>query len=184
MRTIWAGLAASCAVAITACSSNPSAEQTAAKVEDRQPVTQAQAVPQAPVAAVDLTSVRPASASSALKDPNNILSKRSVFFEYDSFVIRDEFKPLVEAHARYLRDNGSARMLIQGNTDERGSREYNLALGQKRADALKKMLLLLGAREEQIESVSLGEEKPRAQGGDAAAHAQNRRDDILYAGEY
>ena len=83
MRTIWAGLAASCAVAITACSSNPSAEQTVAKVEDRQPVTQAQAVPQGPVVAV-----RPASATSALKDPNNILSKRSVFFEYDSFVDR------------------------------------------------------------------------------------------------
>ena len=74
-------------------------------------------------------------------------------------------------------------MLIQGNTDERGSREYNLALGQRRADAMKQMLLLLGAKEVQIESVSLGEEKPRAQGSTEEVYAQNRRGDILYAGE-
>jgi peptidoglycan-associated lipoprotein len=75
-------------------------------------------------------------------------------------------------------------MLVQGNTDERGSREYNIALGQKRSEALKRMLILLGAKEEQIESVSLGEEKPRAEGHDEAAWAQNRRSDILYQGEY
>ena len=74
--------------------------------------------------------------------------------------------------------------MIQGNTDERGSREYNIALGQKRADAMKRMLLLLGAREEQVESVSLGEEKPKAQGSSEEAYAENRRDDILYGGEY
>jgi peptidoglycan-associated lipoprotein len=75
-------------------------------------------------------------------------------------------------------------MMIQGNTDERGSREYNLALGQKRAEAVKKTLLLLGAREEQLESVSLGEEKPRNSGHDEAAWAENRRDDMLYSGEF
>jgi peptidoglycan-associated lipoprotein len=75
-------------------------------------------------------------------------------------------------------------MLIQGNTDERGSREYNVALGQRRSDGVKKMLLLLGAKEAQIESVSLGEEKPRAEGHDEAAWSQNRRSDILYSGEY
>jgi peptidoglycan-associated lipoprotein len=75
-------------------------------------------------------------------------------------------------------------MLIQGNTDERGSREYNIALGQRRSDGVKRMLLLLGAREDQVESVSLGEEKPRAQGASEDAWTQNRRSDILYQGEY
>ncbi len=75
-------------------------------------------------------------------------------------------------------------MLIQGNTDERGSREYNLALGQKRAEAVKKQLILLGAREEQVESVSLGEEKPKNPGQNEAAWAENRRGDMLYSGEF
>ncbi len=123
------------------------------------------------------------SASSALRDPNNILSKRSVYFDYDSFVVKDEYKPLVEAHARWLQAHSDARMTIQGNTDERGSREYNIALGQKRADALKRMMVLLGARDGQIETVSFGKEKPKNPGHDEAAWAENRRDDIVYAGE-
>ena len=75
-------------------------------------------------------------------------------------------------------------MLIQGNTDDRGSREYNLALGQKRADAIKQMLTLLGAREDQVESVSLGEEKPKNEGQNETAWAENRRGDMLYSGEF
>jgi peptidoglycan-associated lipoprotein len=118
-----------------------------------------------------------------LRDPNNILSKRSVFFDYDSFVVKDEYRPLVEAHARYLQQNRNARTTVQGNTDERGSREYNIALGQKRADSVKRMMTLLGASESQIETVSFGKEKPRNPGHDEAAWAENRRDDILYAGE-
>jgi len=117
------------------------------------------------------------------RDPNNILSKRSVYFDYDSFVVKDEFRPLVEAHARYLVANRNARMTIQGNTDERGSREYNIALGQKRADAIKRTMTLLGAQEAQIETVSFGKEKPKNPGHDEAAWAENRRGDILYAGE-
>ena len=97
-----------------------------------------------------------------LKDPSSPLSKRSIFYELDQFDVKDEFRGLVEAHAKYLRENPSAHMMIQGNTDERGSREYNVALGQRRSDGVKKMLVLLGARENQIESVSLGEEKPQA----------------------
>jgi peptidoglycan-associated lipoprotein len=123
------------------------------------------------------------SASNPLRDPNNMLSKRNIYFDFDSFVVRDEFKPLVEAHARFLQQNRTARMTIQGNTDERGSREYNIALGQKRSDAVKRMMLLLGATETQIETVSFGKEKPRNPGHDEAAWAENRRDDILYAGE-
>jgi peptidoglycan-associated lipoprotein len=102
----------------------------------------------------------PGRAYPELKDPKNILSKRSVLFDYDSYVIKDQYRPLVEAHAKFLVSHPKVKMLIQGNTDERGSREYNLALGQKRADAVKKALGLLGVSEGQLESVSLGEEKP------------------------
>jgi peptidoglycan-associated lipoprotein len=120
----------------------------------------------------------------ALKDPNNILSKRSVYFDFDKFDVKAEYRPLVEAHAKFLRENPSAKMLIQGNADERGSREYNVGLGQRRSDAVKKMLTLLGAREDQIESVSLGEEKPSCSDHSEECWAKNRRDDMLYSGEY
>ena len=104
-------------------------------------------------------------------------------FGIDSYVVKDEFRSLVVAHAHYLRNNTGARVLLQGNTDERGSREYNLALGQRRADAVKYALTLSGAKEAQIESVSLGEEKPRTTGHDEASWAENRRVDIRYQGE-
>ena len=120
----------------------------------------------------------------ALTDPNNILSRRSVYFDFDQFVIKQEFIPLVEAHAAFLSQNPDMRMMIQGNTDERGSREYNLALGQKRAEALKQALVRLGARANQIESVSLGEEKPRCTERTESCFAENRRSDMLYAGEF
>ena len=116
----------------------------------------------------------------ALTDPNNILSKRSVFFDFDSFVIKQEARALVEAHARFLVQNPQMRMLIQGNTDERGSREYNLALGQKRAEAVRRALISLGVADAQIEAVSFGEEKPKASGSDEASFAENRRADIAY----
>ena len=118
-----------------------------------------------------------------LKDPANILSKRSVYFDYDQTVIRDEFKASIEAHAKYLRANRNARAIIQGNSDERGTREYNIALGQNRADAVKKLMLLLGASEAQVETVSFGKEKPRREGHDESSWAENRRGDIVYAGE-
>jgi peptidoglycan-associated lipoprotein len=114
----------------------------------------------------------------------SILSKRSVYFDYDNYEVKAEYKDLVAAHAKFLTENRQFKMLIQGNTDERGSREYNLALGQKRADAVKKMLSLLGAREDQLEAVSLGEEKPKNEGQNEAAWAENRRGDMLYSGEF
>ena len=98
--------------------------------------------------------------------------------------MKDEYRSLVEAHAKYLRENPTARMMIQGNTDERGSREYNVSLGQRRSDGVKKMLILLGARENQIESVSLGEEKPQDDGHSEQSWSKNRRSDMLYGGEY
>ena len=113
-------------------------------------------------------------------DPNNPLSKKSVFFDFDSFVVKVEYQPLIEAHGKYLAANGSRQIKIEGNTDERGGREYNLALGQKRAEAVKQRLLLMGARDAQIETVSFGEERPRATGSTEEAWAQNRRADIVY----
>ena len=88
--------------------------------------------------------------------------------------------PSIEAHARYLREHAGARLTIEGNGDERGSREYNLALGQRRAEGVRQMLKLWGAADEQVEAVSFGEEKPRAQGHDESSWAQNRRSDFVY----
>jgi peptidoglycan-associated lipoprotein len=119
----------------------------------------------------------------ALRDPNSMLSRRNIFFEYDAFVVAPEYRVLVEAHAKYLVANRGARMRIEGNTDERGSREYNLALGQRRADAVRRALVVLGANESQIETVSFGEEKPRGSGQDEGAMRENRRADLVYAGE-
>ena len=115
-----------------------------------------------------------------LNDPTSPLAKRSVYFDFDSFVIRDEFRSTVEAHAKYLQANRTRRVIIQGNTDERGSREYNLALGQKRAEAVRRALNTLGVPDNQIEAVSLGEEKPRSGGTDESAWAENRRADLVY----
>lgn len=120
---------------------------------------------------------------SQLQDPNSILSKRSIFYDFDSYTVKSEYRELVLAHARLLRDNADAKVMLQGNTDERGSREYNLALGQRRADSVKNMMTLSGARDSQIEAVSLGEEKPRSTGHSESSWAENRRTDILYRGE-
>ena len=165
------------AVLIAGCGTTGEPEQSGAPVEDRG------------AKSIEGTEVKPVTtadpmgaALAAVKQ--GVLAKRSVFFDYDSYVIKDEFKSLVEAHAQFLVANPKVKMLIQGNADERGSREYNLALGQKRAEALKKMLTLLGAREDQVEAVSLGEEKPRCSEANEGCWSQNRRDDMLYTGEF
>ena len=118
--------------------------------------------------------------SDPLMDPNSPLAKRSVFFQYDSFVVQPEYQSVVEAHARYLSANRNKRVVIEGNTDERGGREYNLALGQKRADAVRRALATLGVDDAQMESVSFGEEKPRSTGTDEPSLAENRRADLSY----
>lgn len=119
-------------------------------------------------------------AKDPVNDPNSILSKRSVYFDFDSFVIRDEFKPAVEAHGKFLANNPNRKVIIQGHTDERGGSEYNLALGQKRAEAVRRALALAGAKDSQMEAVSFGKEKPKALGSNEEAWAQNRRADIAY----
>ena len=167
---------------LAACGSQPPApEQNPAGVESRTPG--AVKIDGTPVTTVRPDTFDPTSIA-ALKDPRSPLSKRSVYFDYDSYVVKDEFQALLAAHGKFLAANAKMKMLIQGNADERGSREYNLALGQKRAEALRKMLALLGAREDQIEAVSLGEEKPRCSESNEACWSQNRRDDMLYTGEF
>jgi peptidoglycan-associated lipoprotein len=127
-----------------------------------------------------VSTVNTATSTDPLNDPQGILAKRSIYFDLDSYTVKDEFKPVVEAHARYLSTNRSRKVVIQGNTDERGGREYNLALGQKRAEAVRKSLSLLGVSDTQMEAVSFGKEKPKAAGSDEAAWAENRRVDIAY----
>lgn len=105
---------------------------------------------------------------------------RVIYFDYDSFVIKPEAQATVEAHARFLSANKTRKLVIEGNTDERGGREYNLALGQKRAEAVRRALGLLGATDAQVEAVSFGEEKPAAVGADEEAYAKNRRAEFNY----
>jgi peptidoglycan-associated lipoprotein len=173
-------IAATSLVALfAACSTTGDADKPAAK-PDAAAAPAPEATPRK-AATVDLTA---RNSSAMLKDPNNILSKRQVFFEFDKFEIKPEYKSLVEAHAKYLRENPGAKMLIQGNADERGSREYNVGLGQRRSDTVKRALILLGAKDGQIESVSLGEEKPVCTEHAEGCWSKNRRDDMLYNGEY
>jgi peptidoglycan-associated lipoprotein len=155
---------------ISACS-------TPVKLEE--PVKIVETKPE-PAKTVDNRAVVPQKAVEVDPLTQGALANRSIYFDYDSYVVKDEFKATVEAHAKYLVANKGRKILVQGNTDERGSREYNIALGQKRAEAVRKALSLLGVAEAQVESVSLGEEKPKATGADEASWAQNRRSDIVY----
>jgi peptidoglycan-associated lipoprotein len=120
--------------------------------------------------------------ASMLKDPGSPLSKRSVYYDFDMYNIREEFQPSIEAHAKFLVEHKELRVRIEGNCDERGSREYNLALGQRRADSVKRALTLLGVTPKQVETVSFGSEKPKATGSNEEAWAENRRSDIVYIG--
>jgi peptidoglycan-associated lipoprotein len=158
----------SAAVLLSACSS--------VKLDDKAPVEDRSGT------GADARSVSPITTGSTdpLNDPQGVLAKRSIYFDLDSYTIKDEFKPVVEAHARYLSANKSRKIVIQGNTDERGGREYNLALGQKRSEAVRRALGLLGVADSQMEAVSFGKEKPKATGSDEGAWAENRRADIVY----
>lgn len=110
-------------------------------------------------------------------------AERSIYFDFDKSIIRDQYQPLVKAHSQYLTNSSSSRITIQGNCDERGSREYNLGLGQRRADAEKHAMTVLGVSKSQIETVSFGKEKPRCTEHSESCWSQNRRADIVYQGE-
>ena len=105
---------------------------------------------------------------------------RIVYFDYDSYVIKPEFQSMIEAHSRFIKAAPSRKVMIEGHTDDRGGREYNLALGQKRAEAVRRSLGLLGVPDSQVEAVSFGKEKPAAQGTTEDARAQNRRAELSY----
>lgn len=151
----------------------------------RRAETEAQAKSEAEIKALNQGSVneRPISeGAAALKDPASMLAKRSVYYDYDRFDVREEFSGIISAHANFLLENAKMRIRVEGNCDERGSTEYNLALGQRRADSVKRALTVLGVPADRIEAVSFGEEKPRATGQDEDSYAENRRSDIVYPG--
>ena len=128
-----------------------------------------------------MSQVQPVQADpTARTQPGPANVARIVLFEYDSYVVKPEYQSLIEAHARYLRANTSRQIVIEGHTDERGGREYNLALGQRRSEAVRRALGLLGVADTQIEAVSFGKEKPAAVGSDETSWAQNRRAEITY----
>ena len=120
------------------------------------------------------------SAFNQLDDPQSPLSVRIIYFEYDSSEIRSDYRSTIEAHALYLQQNPNTSIILEGHADERGSREYNLALGERRAKTVKQQMLLLGANSNQIRLVSYGEERPASDGHDDASWQQNRRVEILY----
>jgi len=157
-----------------------SACSTPVKLAEPAPVVEKPVEQPAPVA--DTRTVAPVETKSIdpLDDPKGVLANRSVYFDFDSYVVRADGKPVVENHSAYLTKNKQRNILIQGNTDERGGAEYNLALGQKRAEAVRKAMTTLGVPESQIEAVSLGKEKPKAEGHNEEAWSQNRRSDIVY----
>jgi peptidoglycan-associated lipoprotein len=168
-----------CVAWLAACSSVPLDEQKAAPIEDKSAAITPGTGSGAQTGGVKTVDAQ-GSATRGDDPTTGLLAKRSVYFEYDQFTVQAQYQPIVEAHAKYLGANRARRIVVEGHTDERGGREYNLALGQKRAEAVKRALLLQGATEAQIETVSLGEEKPRAQGATEGAWTENRRADIVY----
>ena len=173
-------------VFLVACKSTPI---TPAKVEDKSVGTSTTDKPAmndgadtGAVKEVMIDSNANDAGNNPLKDPNNILSKRSIYFDYNSDAVKAEYRTIVEAHAKYMQSHADAKMIVQGNTDERGAREYNLSLGQRRAVSVKKALNLLGVNDSQIETVSYGEEKA-TQNCSGEACDKDRRVDIVHQGD-
>ena len=171
---------------LVGCGSNVKLNEVA--VEDRSGAPTAASPTLAPAAAPVAAAPVPAgravapveirSADSAGAGPAGVA--RVIYFDYDSFTVRSEFQPAVDAHSRFLTSNKAGKIAIEGHTDERGGREYNLALGQKRAEAVRRSMTLLGVAESQIEAVSLGEEKPAQTGSTEESYARNRRAEVNY----
>jgi peptidoglycan-associated lipoprotein len=160
---------AALSIGLAACTSTPIATNEAPAAAS------AQTTEVAPKAAT-------AQAVPAYLDPSSpIYKQRSVYFDYDLFTIKPEFTAMIEQHAQYLKAHPELQVKLEGNADERGGREYNLALGQKRSEAVKRALVTLSAGSAQLEAVSFGEEKPKATGHDETSWAENRRVDFVYA---
>ena len=163
------GTSALIAGLLTACGSNVKLDDT--PVENRTPAPVSSATPQSQVQSVTAPG---ASGSSLLANQYG----RIVYFDFDSYVVRDEYRPMVTSYAKYLTTNAQQKLTIEGHTDERGGSEYNLALGQKRAEAVRKSLELLGVKDNQMEAVSYGKERPAVQGSNEDAWAKNRRAEL------
>ncbi len=176
MKRILISLATTLALTAALVGCGSSVKLNDVPVENRTPVVTTPTDPNAgtskvapvQIGATDLSGAGPAGTS------------KVIYFDYDSFVIKPEFQGTVEAHARFLGANKTRKMAIEGHTDDRGGREYNLALGQKRAEAVRRAMGLLGVTDAQVEAVSFGKEKPAAAGADEAAYAKNRRAEIFY----
>lgn len=171
--SFMAALAAT--LALGACSSTPVGHDSSAGA-----VTTGAANSQA---ATNATAPVPMSAASIppyLDSASPLYQKRSIYFDFDEFTVKPDFSTVLELHGKYLASHPNLAIKVQGNTDEIGGTEYNLALGQKRAEAVTKALKIYGVKDSQMEAVSFGEEKPKATGNDEAAHAQNRRADLAY----
>ncbi|MFT3666445.1 peptidoglycan-associated lipoprotein Pal [Piscinibacter sp.] len=170
-------LAALAAAVMAGCSSSVPLDDKkgGAPVESRTPGTGAggasAGAAQSAVTPVDLTKTDTAAQGNL---------PRVVYFDFDSYVVKDEFRPTVESNAKVLAADRKKKVTIEGHTDDRGGREYNLALGQKRAEAVQRSLALLGAGADQMEAVSFGKERPAVQGSDEAAWAKNRRAELVY----
>jgi peptidoglycan-associated lipoprotein len=164
------------ATALVACGSNVKLQDV--PVEDRSTTSQADADAAAAAAARGVAPVQIGASDASVAGPAN--TARIVYFDFDSFVVKPEFQSVIEAHAKYLSANKSRRMAIEGHTDESGGREYNLALGQKRAESVRRALGLLGVTDSQVEAVSFGKEKPAVAGFDQDAMARNRRAELNY----
>ncbi len=171
-RTSTLASAAVVAILVSACSSTPST--TASKPAAEAPKVESAAASK-PSPSVATTDPR--------KDPNSPLAARSIYFDYDDFSVKADYRSVIEAHGRFLSKNTKLQVRLEGNADERGSKEYNLALGQKRAETVAKALMLLGISNDGVEAVSFGEEKPKATGHEEASWTQNRRVDIIYSDE-
>ena len=175
------------AAMLAACSAKPVKDEPPPPVVDKSTAktqTAPKASTQQSASSAETSSMKDSSMKvDPLNDPSNILYKRSVYFDYDKDDVKAEFRPLVEAHAKYLTQHPDAHVMLQGNADDRGSREYNLALGQRRSASVKKVMNVYGASDNQIETVSYGEEKPRCTEQSESCWSQNRRVDIVYTGK-
>ena len=167
---------AAAALALAACASTPVAPHAPAPVVSAQPTPAGTSATPAPASPTTAATSLP-----AYLDPNSPVSQqRSVYFPFDNASYRPQDKAVVELQGRYLAQHPEVHVMVAGNTDERGGSEYNLALGERRAQTVKSALGLLGVQDAQVEAVSYGKEKPRATGHDEAAWQQNRRADFVY----
>lgn len=177
------------ALVLTACKSTP-LEDVEAPVEDKTAVETTVTAPAdtgadtSEIKEMNIdSSATTTSYVSPLNDPNNILSSRSIYFDFDSDTVKTEYRDLVEAHAAYITQNPGAKVRLIGNTDDRGTREYNLSLGQRRSVAVKKTMNLLGVSDSQLETVSYGEERANTACADDNCYSVDRRVDIVYTSE-